>query len=84
MLKEHDPVILTEDLPGQTIFDDVLSEGCVPTGTFGYIVGVYGEGARFDVEFFDKQGETIAVADVSASQVRAATERDLAARRIPA
>ncbi|MEX2430843.1 MAG: DUF4926 domain-containing protein [Dehalococcoidia bacterium] len=82
-MKEFDPVILTEDLLDQTITDDVLSKGVVAAGTVGYIVHVYGKGEAFIVEFFDK-GETIAVADVRADQVRAATEQDLAARRMSA
>ena len=67
MIKEHDCVVLTEDLP-----DEGLQAGDV-----GTVVHLH-EGAKaYEVEFMTLTGRTVAVATVLSSQVRSATPRDI-------
>lgn len=67
MIKEHDVVVLTHDVP-----EDRLSAGDV-----GTVVHVYPDGVAYEVEFITLSGRTVAVASVTASQVRAVTPHDL-------
>ena len=59
MLKEHDRIVLTCDLP-----DEGLRAGDV-----GTIVHVHRHGEAFEVEFQALDGHTVAVATVMASQL---------------
>jgi hypothetical protein len=67
MIKEHDVVVLTQDLP-----EDRLKAGDV-----GTVVHIHQGGAGYTVEFMTLSGRTIAVTTVMASQVRAVTSRDV-------
>ena len=67
MIKEHDVVVLTQDLP-----EDRLQAGDV-----GTVVHIHQGGAGYAVEFMTLAGQTIAVTTVMASQVRAITSRDV-------
>ena len=67
MIKEHDCVVLTQDLQ---------SEG-LETGDVGTVVHVHRGGAAFEVEFLTLTGQTVAVATVLGSQLRPIGRRDL-------
>jgi len=67
MIKEHDVVVLTQDLPEERL----------TAGDVGTVVHVHDGGAGYEIEFMTLSGRTIAVATVMASQVRAVGSRDL-------
>ena len=67
MIKEHDIVVLTQDLPEEQL----------TAGDVGTVVHVHDGGAGYEIEFMTLSGRTIAVATVTASQVRAVSPRDL-------
>ena len=67
MIKEHDCIVLTQDLP-----DDGLQAGDV-----GTVVHVHRGGAAYEVEFITLTGETVAVATVLPFQLRPVGQRDL-------
>ena len=67
MLEEHDRVVLTDDFA-----DPGLNAGDV-----GTIVHVHRDGEAFDVEFQAPDGDTVALATVSSSQVRPVTGTDI-------
>ena len=67
MIKEHDRVVLTADIP---------EEGLL-RGDVGTIVQIYGQDEAFEVEFFTLDGSTAALATVLASQARPVTGNDL-------
>jgi hypothetical protein len=67
MIKEHDVIVLTQDLPEERL----------TAGDVGTVVHVHGGGAGYEVEFMTLSGQTIAVATVMASQVRPVTSRDM-------
>ncbi len=68
MMKEHDCVVLTQDLP-----EEELSAGDV-----GTVIHVHQGGVAYEVEFIAFTGRTVAVATVHASQLRPVNRRDLA------
>ena len=90
MIAEHDAVTLTAAIPPESIFgvppkSPLLSAngggGLLP-GDVGTVVHVQGGGAAFVVEFMESDSwYTVALADVWASQLRPATERDIANAR---
>lgn len=67
MIKEHDRVILTCDLPKEEL----------KAGDVGTVVHVHPTGEAFEVEFLTLHGETAAIATVSTSQARPVTQRDM-------
>jgi hypothetical protein len=67
MIKEHDLVVLTQDLP---------EEG-LRSGDVGAVVHIHEGGRGYEVEFMTLSGKTVAVATVMASQVRPVSSRDL-------
>ena len=67
MIKEHDRVILTSDLPA-----DGLKAGDV-----GTVIHIHGKDEAFEVEFLTLHGETAAIATLSASQTRPVTQQDM-------
>ncbi len=67
MFREHDRIILTDDLP-----DERLRAGDV-----GTIVHSYPDGEAFEVEFLALDGHTVAVATVEVSQLRPVTTTDI-------
>ena len=90
MIAEHDAVTLTAAIPPESIFgvppkSPLLSAngggGLLP-GDVETVVHVQGGGAAFVVEFMESNSwHTVALADVWASQLRPATERDIANAR---
>jgi len=67
MIKEHDLIVLTCDLP---------KEG-LKAGDVGTVVHIHKRGEAFEVEFVTLNGDTVAVATVLASQVRPVSHGDL-------
>jgi hypothetical protein len=67
MIGEHDIVVLTCDLPEESL----------TAGDVGTVVHIHESGAGYEVEFMTLSGRTIAVATVLAAQVRSVTPRDL-------
>ncbi len=60
MIKEHENVVLTADLP---------SVGLV-AGDVGVIVHIYGNGKAFEVEFIGFDGNTVTVETLDADKIR--------------
>ena len=71
MIREHDCVVLTADIP-----DDGLQ-----TGDIGTVVHIHQAGAGYEVEFMTLTGETVAIATLFPAQVRPITKRDIARGR---
>ena len=71
MIKELDPVVLTESLPEQ---------GMEP-GDVGWVVMVHDDGAGFEVEFVTLAGETVSVVTVPATAVRPVAPKEIAHAR---
>jgi hypothetical protein len=67
MIREHDSVVLTRDLP---------TRGLV-AGDVGVVVHAYDGGTGYEVEFVNFDGETIAVETVEAAAVRRVGTRDV-------
>lgn len=68
MIKEHDCIVLTQDLP-----DDGLKAGDI-----GTVVHIHQAGAGYEVEFMTLAGETIAVATLLPAQIRPIAKGDVA------
>ncbi len=71
MIREHDCIVLTENLP-----DTGLAAGDV-----GTVVHIHGAGAGYEVEFMTLVGETVAVVTLLPGQVRAIAPREIAHAR---
>jgi len=71
MIKEHDCVVLTSDVP---------DEGLV-AGDVGTVVHIHKGGEGYEVEFMTLTGETVAIITLLAGQVRPLNHRDLAHTR---
>jgi uncharacterized protein DUF4926 len=67
MMREHDVVVLTQDLPEERL----------TAGDAGTIVHIHDGGGGYEVEFMTLSGRTVVVATVMSAQVRAVTSRDL-------
>ncbi|MEM9480201.1 MAG: DUF4926 domain-containing protein [Verrucomicrobiota bacterium] len=67
MIKEHDRVILM----------DAVDEHGLKPGDIGAVVYVHGEGEAFEVEFVTLDGESAAILELEAHQVRAANTREI-------
>jgi len=67
MIKEHDCVVLTQNIPGNGM----------RTGDVGTVVHIHDDGAAYEVEFVTLTGETVAVTTVQASQLRPVNRHDL-------
>jgi hypothetical protein len=74
MIKELDPVILTEGLP----------DARLQAGDVGWVVLVHRDGAGFEVEFVTLAGETVAVVTVPAQAVRPVAPNEIAHARLVA
>jgi hypothetical protein len=74
VIKELDPVVLTESQP-----DEGLEAGDV-----GCVVMVHGDGAGYDVEFVTLTGETVSVVTVPAHAIRAVGKKEIAHARMVA
>ena len=59
MVKEHDVVVLTEDLPVEGLHK----------GDVGAVVHCYQVGGLYEVEFIDEHGSTVRIALIAASQL---------------
>lgn len=68
MIKEHDCIVLTQDLPAEGL----------QTGDIGTVVHIHQAGAGYEVEFMTLAGETIAVATLLPNQIRPIAKRDVA------
>jgi Domain of unknown function (DUF4926) len=71
MINEHDCVVLVQDMP---------EEG-LKAGDVGTVVHIHRQGAAYEVEFITLTGRTVAVATVTASQLRSVTARDISHAR---
>ena len=68
MIKQHDCVVLTQNLP---------QEG-LQAGDVGTVVHIHQGGAGYEVEFMTLAGETVAITTLLAGQVRPIARRDIA------
>ncbi len=72
MIKEHDRVVLTKAIPDQGL----------TASDVGTVVHVHKNGEAFEVEFLTLHGETVAIATLSASQVRSVEKREITHARL--
>jgi hypothetical protein len=72
MIKEHDRVVLKKGIPDQGL----------KAGDVGTIVHVHKKGEAFEVEFLTLHGETVAIATLTASQVRPVLRREITHARL--
>ena len=68
MIKEHDQVVLTSDLP----------EVGMKAGDVGTVVHIHPQEEAYEVEFFTLHGKTAAIGTVLSSQLRSVSPRDIA------
>jgi hypothetical protein len=68
MIKEHDCIVLTQDLPAEGL----------QAGDVGTVVHIHKGGVSYEVEFMTLAGETLAVVTLLAMQVRPIAARDVA------
>jgi len=68
MIKEHDCVILTQDLP----------DAGLKVGDVGTVIHIHQGDAGYEVEFMTLVGETVAVVTLLPPQLRPIARRDLA------
>ena len=71
MINELDCIVLTTDIP----------EHGLTAGDIGTVVMVHKTGQGFEVEFVALDGETLAVASLSAAQIRPIARREIAHAR---
>ena len=74
MIKELDPVVLTED----------LADSGLRAGDVGWVVAIHLGGAGYEVEFTTLAGETISVETVPAHLVRPVGRNEIAHARLVA
>lgn len=67
MIREHDCIVLTSDLPGNHLV----------SGDVGTVIHIHANGAGYEVEFATLTGETVAVVTVLPSQCRPIGHRDI-------
>ena len=67
MIKEHDRVALTVDLPDYDL----------KAGDVGIVVMVHGKHEGYELEIFSADGHTLDVVTVEADQVRPVSRRDV-------
>lgn len=67
MIKEHDCVVLTENLPSDRL----------EVGDVGTVIHVHQEGAAFEVEFMTLDGHTVAISTVLEGQLRPVSRHDI-------
>ncbi|NJL57485.1 DUF4926 domain-containing protein [bacterium] len=67
MIKEHDQVVITADLP----------EHDLKAGDVGVVVHIYADGEGYELEIFSVDGRTLDVVTVEASQVRPVRRDDV-------
>jgi Domain of unknown function (DUF4926) len=74
MIKELDPVVLTQSLPEQGL----------QAGDVGWVVMVHAGGAGYEVEFITLTGDTISVVTMPAQAVRPVRAKEIAHARMVA
>jgi hypothetical protein len=67
MIKEHEQVVLTTDLP----------EYSLKSGDVGVVVHIYTDGQAYEIELFTLERNTLDVVTVEASQVRPVSRFDV-------
>jgi hypothetical protein len=67
MIKEHDCIVLTADLPGESL----------EAGDVGAVVHIHPAAAAYEVEFMTLTGQTVAVTTVLPTQLRPIGNRDV-------
>lgn len=67
MIKEHDCVVLTQN----------LADADLQAGDVGTVVHIHRGGAAYEVEFVTLTGQTLCVATVLPSQLRPISRRDI-------
>lgn len=67
MIKEHDCVVLTSELPDKGLL----------SGDVGTVVHIHGNSAAYEVEFATLTGKNIAIATVLPTQCRPIGHRDV-------
>lgn len=67
MIQEHDPVVLLQDLPEQSL----------KAGDVGIVVHVHRGRVAFEVEFLTLVGETAAIETLAADKVRAVRDGEM-------
>ena len=67
MIREHDCIVLTQDLPSQSL----------KAGDVGTVVHIHTNAAAYEVEFMTLTGQTLAVAMVLPAQLRPVSARDV-------
>ena len=67
MIKEHDRIVLTTDVPAES----------VRAGDVGTIIHIYTDGKAYEVEFLSLDGQTLAVATVDVAFVRPVTAHEI-------
>jgi hypothetical protein len=67
MIEEHASVVLTEPLPAAGL----------EAGDVGIVVHVHRNGQAYEVEFVTLDGNTLSIETLSATQIRAARNRDI-------
>jgi hypothetical protein len=71
MIKEHDCIVLTANVPDEGL----------EAGDIGTVVHIHKGGEGYEVEFMTLTGETVAIVTLLAGQVRPLNRRDLAHAR---
>jgi Domain of unknown function (DUF4926) len=71
MIKEHDCVVLTKNLPEENL----------EAGDVGTVVHIHNDGAAYEVDFMTLTGETVTIVTLEAAHVRPLNRRDLAHTR---
>lgn len=67
MIREHDCVVLTADVPAASML----------AGDVGTVIHVHGSGEAYEVEFVTLTGSTVAIATVSKDQLRPVSQDDI-------
>jgi hypothetical protein len=72
MIKEHDCVVLTKNLPDEGLM----------AGDIGTVVHIHNSGVGCEVEFMTLTGETVTIVTLESSHVRPFNRCDLAHTRV--
>lgn len=72
MIKEHDRVVLREEIPDQGL----------EAGDVGTVIHVHQKGEAYEVEFVALDGETLAIATLTASQIRSVQRKEITHARL--
>jgi len=67
MIREHDRIVLTEDIPAERL----------QAGDVGTVVHIHEGGAAYEVEFVTLTGLTVAVTTILPNQLRPVARKDL-------